>query len=894
MSGTVLLVENQKEAADELERAFERSGIAVKRVASGEEAEELARTLRPAAILAAIELPRMNGYSLCQRLRQIEETRDAPIFLMGSTDVRLDLVQGEPWRASAYFRKPVDIQKVVQEVVRVVDEDPFDDLEVDLDDVMELLDDGPSEGSRPSARDQKTLSGDDPFAAVSRDADLLDGLFQAGGSGTDGLSILTDLGHLDRQLKARVPNPTSAKPTQERSTVQLAGAVTSELKQQLKDTQDVPILEDDDLEQILEEPSPYTISNDIPLDVPASEAAGGASAQVTAVNTVDDLRAAQASARPAKTLVDRAPDARMELLQDELAQLRVALQQAQAERDAEAAAARSASEEVERLKAARDEGSQALQEVWQKVEEHQRNESSLRKELESLSAQQGGEEAAAITALQEELREAREAAASAREAVTQAEQTHQEERAGLTAEIEALREGLREARVATEGAAEEADQVTTLREECATLVARGQELEQAREKLEAELASLRSERDKTLEESTTHQNEATRLERELSVVQERALSLESRIEDLQKQLAEATRSSAGPSAREVLALRESLNAKDRELLGLRDEALRKEHAVLEAQELLAQAEAAKLSREEEHAGELKEALASLETARSEAEAAASALASLREEEARLREDLDTQREAVAAAERAAEDASNSRAQLQRELDASSAERKSLVEQVEGLEDEVRSVAGRLQEAEEGKRAAEQTLQEMQASGDARLRETQEALEAARMEAKAAAETAVRDLAHLTEERDQARARLDDQSAEVKALQERAEALEARIEAATKEHAARADEWAKQASEATERQEQLAELVRESASVAAGWQKWAREMEGRVAHLRQVVDAVAAAMGGAGTDAPMELEPPTSDADGVLRALASLLEDAEGEVVHLADAMGLDN
>lgn len=89
-----------------LERYFlENAGFRVEFVGDGEQGLERARALRPHIVIAEILLPRLDGLSVCRRLKSDPATRDIAVLLfsiLSAADRARDA------GADAFLRKPLD------------------------------------------------------------------------------------------------------------------------------------------------------------------------------------------------------------------------------------------------------------------------------------------------------------------------------------------------------------------------------------------------------------------------------------------------------------------------------------------------------------------------------------------------------------------------------------------------------------------------------------------------------------------------------------------------------------------------------------------------------------------------------------------------------------------
>jgi len=114
----ILLVEDNPD--DELltRRAFQKNNILNRVVVAHDGAEALELLLGPnasaalpqppAIILLDLNLPKVSGLEVLQRLRADERTRLLPVVILTSSREEQDLVEGYRLGANSYVRKPVD------------------------------------------------------------------------------------------------------------------------------------------------------------------------------------------------------------------------------------------------------------------------------------------------------------------------------------------------------------------------------------------------------------------------------------------------------------------------------------------------------------------------------------------------------------------------------------------------------------------------------------------------------------------------------------------------------------------------------------------------------------------------------------------------------------------
>jgi two-component system response regulator len=62
----------------------------------------------PAVVLLDLNLPKVNGLEVLQRIRADEHTRLLPVVILTSSDEERDVIKGYSLGANSYVRKPVD------------------------------------------------------------------------------------------------------------------------------------------------------------------------------------------------------------------------------------------------------------------------------------------------------------------------------------------------------------------------------------------------------------------------------------------------------------------------------------------------------------------------------------------------------------------------------------------------------------------------------------------------------------------------------------------------------------------------------------------------------------------------------------------------------------------
>ena len=79
---TVLIVEDSPAQALALGHSLEREGLCVLWARDGQIGVNMAQEHLPDVILLDIEMPTLNGFEACQRLKENDETSDIPVIML--------------------------------------------------------------------------------------------------------------------------------------------------------------------------------------------------------------------------------------------------------------------------------------------------------------------------------------------------------------------------------------------------------------------------------------------------------------------------------------------------------------------------------------------------------------------------------------------------------------------------------------------------------------------------------------------------------------------------------------------------------------------------------------------------------------------------------------------
>lgn len=118
MGQRILLFESDTAFAQEVQAKFEALGATVEVAGDGQQGLDFATARRPDLILLSIELPGMNGFLVCKKLKKQDGLSDVPLVILSSEATEDVFEQHKKLRTRAedYLHKPIAFADLLQRV----------------------------------------------------------------------------------------------------------------------------------------------------------------------------------------------------------------------------------------------------------------------------------------------------------------------------------------------------------------------------------------------------------------------------------------------------------------------------------------------------------------------------------------------------------------------------------------------------------------------------------------------------------------------------------------------------------------------------------------------------------------------------------------------------------
>lgn len=120
IDGYILLVDDVIDNLDMLTDMLENQGYQVKVALGGQEALNQIEIEHPNIILLDIQMPNMDGYEVCRRIKANPETQDIPVIFLSALSETKDIVKGFDVGGVDYVSKPFKFREVLARVANQI------------------------------------------------------------------------------------------------------------------------------------------------------------------------------------------------------------------------------------------------------------------------------------------------------------------------------------------------------------------------------------------------------------------------------------------------------------------------------------------------------------------------------------------------------------------------------------------------------------------------------------------------------------------------------------------------------------------------------------------------------------------------------------------------------
>ena len=116
--GGILLIDAEQPFADQLSGSLKGRGFSVKLLDDGKDGLDYARDNKPDLIILCVELPKMSGYSICNKLKKDNDLKSIPLIITSKEATPETFAQHKKLktRAEDYLIKPFTDGELVEKI----------------------------------------------------------------------------------------------------------------------------------------------------------------------------------------------------------------------------------------------------------------------------------------------------------------------------------------------------------------------------------------------------------------------------------------------------------------------------------------------------------------------------------------------------------------------------------------------------------------------------------------------------------------------------------------------------------------------------------------------------------------------------------------------------------
>lgn len=99
---------------------LEDEGVVLLQASDGKQALEIIKSEEPDLVILDAMMPKMNGFDVCNTVKNILEMKDVYIFMLTARGQEFDKQKGEEVGVNHYMTKPFDLDELFEKVVYVL------------------------------------------------------------------------------------------------------------------------------------------------------------------------------------------------------------------------------------------------------------------------------------------------------------------------------------------------------------------------------------------------------------------------------------------------------------------------------------------------------------------------------------------------------------------------------------------------------------------------------------------------------------------------------------------------------------------------------------------------------------------------------------------------------
>ena len=125
----ILIIDDDLHNREILRARLEQAGYEVIEAENGDKGIEAANEQAPDAIVLDVMMPKKDGWATCKALKGDAKTRNMPVIMLTALNQPIDELRGWECGVDEFLSKPVDHEKLIASVKRLMIKNILDDME---------------------------------------------------------------------------------------------------------------------------------------------------------------------------------------------------------------------------------------------------------------------------------------------------------------------------------------------------------------------------------------------------------------------------------------------------------------------------------------------------------------------------------------------------------------------------------------------------------------------------------------------------------------------------------------------------------------------------------------------------------------------------------------------
>jgi DNA-binding response OmpR family regulator len=116
----IVIIDDEMDTVSILAKFLEMYNFQVIGSLTGMEGMQAIAEHKPDIVILDLMLPDADGYQLCRLIRHQPSSKETPVIMLSARTTRDEVMRGYKVGATSYLKKPVDLNKLLEEVNRLI------------------------------------------------------------------------------------------------------------------------------------------------------------------------------------------------------------------------------------------------------------------------------------------------------------------------------------------------------------------------------------------------------------------------------------------------------------------------------------------------------------------------------------------------------------------------------------------------------------------------------------------------------------------------------------------------------------------------------------------------------------------------------------------------------